>query len=98
MSLGTTLKKCGCTNPATGHRYHTDCPKLRDRTGRWSSHGSWHFQIELPRRADGFRRPLRHGGYATETEAEGMLTAIGAALAVADNADEPAKVRVGDLI
>jgi integrase len=99
VTTGTTTKKCGCRHPVTGTRYNQKCPQLRDRSGRWSrTHGTWHFQIELPPTAAGTRRVLRHGPYTTQDDADNVLTAIRAALAVPDPDDTAARARVGDLI
>jgi hypothetical protein len=57
---------------------------LRGERGGWSrTHGDWHLQYELPRAADGSRRPLRDGAYPNQTDAEAALGRIRAALAVA---------------
>ena len=61
---GSTYKRCGCRD-ANGKPLGQRCPKLRRGGGGWNpTHGVWHYQIELPARADGSRRPLRNGGYA----------------------------------
>ena len=67
MSDGTTFKLCGCRDAATGKPLGRQCPKLRRGNGWSHGHGTWYYQIELPPRADGRRRPpLRHGGFATD--------------------------------
>ena len=72
MSEGTTFKQCGCRDEATGKPLGRKCPKLRRGNGWSQAHGTWYYQIELPPRADGTRRPpLRHGGFATDTGREG---------------------------
>src|ERR1700739_1401462 len=62
MAAGSTFKQCGCREG--GKRLGQQCPKLRRGNGTWSPvHGRWYYQLELPPRADGRRRPpLRHGG------------------------------------
>jgi integrase len=96
---GTTYKRCGCTDPQTGKRLGQSCPELRRATGGWSrSHGQWHWQIELPARADGTRRPLRHGTYSAQADAEADLDRVRAALTTADGNDAAAMAKVGDLI
>ena len=68
---GSTYKRCGCRDTTTGRRLGQSCPKLRRPDGGWSrTHGQWHWQIELPARADGSRRPLRRGSYATQADAD----------------------------
>ncbi|GAB3862153.1 hypothetical protein GCM10027610_105900 [Dactylosporangium cerinum] len=96
---GTTFKRCGCRSTDTRRRLGQSCPKLRRPDGGWSrNHGQWHFQIELPARADGTRRPLRHGTYPTQTAADDVLDQIRAALAVPDPTDPHTTVKTGDLI
>ncbi|WP_433080070.1 tyrosine-type recombinase/integrase [Dactylosporangium sp. CA-052675] len=96
---GTTFKRCSCRDSATGRRVGQSCPQLRRPGGGWSrSHGQWYWQIELPADADGARRPLRHGVYSTQADADTVLDQIRAALAVADPTDAYATVKTGDLI
>ena len=99
MSKGNLFKRCGCRDPETGRRLGQKCPRLRTAGGRWSrDHGSWYWQIELPAGADGTRRPLRHGTYDTQADAEKVLNAVRAALAVPDPTDMKAQIRLGDII
>src|SRR6266545_1815437 len=96
---GSTFKRCGCRDPRSGRRLGQSCPQLRRGGGGWSrSHGQWHWQIELPPRSDGTRRPLRHGTYPNQTDADAVLDAIRAAPAVPDPADAAALRQIGDLI
>ncbi|WP_238010336.1 site-specific integrase [Dactylosporangium sp. AC04546] len=96
---GTTLKRCGCRDITSGRRLGQSCPQLRRPGGGWSrNHGQWHWQIELPTRADGTRRPLRHGTYPFQADAEAVLERIRAALAVPDPTDQHATTKTGDLI
>ncbi|MGH3869822.1 MAG: tyrosine-type recombinase/integrase [Pseudonocardiaceae bacterium] len=96
---GRTFKRCGCTDQRTGKELGNACPKLRRRNGTWSAdHGVWHIQIELPRREDGTRRPLRRGGFTTLRDADTEIDKISALIAVADPRDTTARARVGDLI
>ncbi|WP_238447156.1 hypothetical protein [Micromonospora sp. 4G55] len=37
-SEGTIVKRCRCTDPATGRRRGSSCPRLSER-----EHGSWYF-------------------------------------------------------
>ena len=74
MSTGTTYKQCGCRDAATGKPLGRKCPKLRRGNGWNPDHGTWYYQLELPPRADGTRRPpLRKGGFATKTDADAEL-------------------------
>jgi hypothetical protein len=94
---GTTYKRCSCIDPATGRPYGRSCPKLRRPGGSWHpTHGIWQYQCELSPTADGRRRPLRRGGFATKAEADTELDRIRTLLALADDADSA--TRIGDLI
>ena len=96
---GRTFKRCGCTDSQTGKELGNACPKLRRRNGTWSAdHGVWHIQVELPRRDDGTRRPMRRGGFTTLRDAETEIDKIGTLIAIADPRDTTARVRIGDLI
>ena len=96
---GTTYKRCHCRNPETGKVFGQACRKLRRTDGSWNpSHGSWQSQIDLPARANGSRRMVRRGGFASQTEADASLAPIRDALAVPDPGDTPALTRIGDLI
>jgi hypothetical protein len=68
-STGSTYKRCGCTDPLTGHRLDTTCPQLL-----CSDHGSWYFFLSMPA-TDGHRQRLRRGGYDTERDARHALHA-----------------------
>ncbi|GAA4466562.1 hypothetical protein [Phytohabitans houttuyneae] len=94
---GTTYKRCGCRD-ATGKRQGQRCPKLRRGAGWNPNHGVWQYQIDLPPAADGRRRPLRRGTYASQTEAEAILGKIRDALAVAKTGEPADLTKVGDLI
>jgi integrase len=96
---GSTFKRCSCRDPDNGRRLGQSCPQLRRPGGTWSrSHGRWYWQFELPATADGRRRPIRHGTYVSQTDAEVVLDRIRAALAVADPADPKAMCAAGDVI
>ncbi|MEU7873060.1 tyrosine-type recombinase/integrase [Dactylosporangium sp. NPDC049140] len=96
---GSTFKRCGCRDQTSGRRLGQRCPQLRRSDGAWSrSHGQWHWQIDIPPRADGTRRVLRHGAYPTQADANTILDQIRAALAVPDPTDEYTVTRTGDLI
>jgi hypothetical protein len=98
MNNGTTTKRCGCRHPDTGKPLGSKCPKLRRGTGWNPNHDIWQYQIELPARAEGRRRPLRRSGFATQTDAADALRKIKEALAVCAPGDTEDLIRVGDLI
>ena len=99
MSKGTTFKTCGCRDEATGRPLGRKCPKLRRGNGWSRGHGTWYYQIELPPRADGTRRPpLRHGGFATDTAAKADLDLARELLAIAPADDPGTAVRIADAI
>lgn len=56
---GTISKWCTCKD-GDGKRLNAKCPKLRRSDGKWhTTHGTWIYQLELPRTRDGGRRQLR---------------------------------------
>lgn len=98
MYTGTTSKRCHCRDRATGKPLGTSCPKLR-RGNSWSPHhGVWQYQIELSKAADGRRRPLRRGGFDSQTAAGDVLRRITDALAVCEPGDTANLTRAGDII
>jgi hypothetical protein len=98
MAAGSTYKQCGCRQG--GRRLGQACPKLRRGDGTWSPfHGRWHYQLELPPRADGTRRaPLRHGGFDTQTDASRELRQARDLLAIAAPGDTQTAIRIADAI
>ncbi|MEU9838361.1 tyrosine-type recombinase/integrase [Actinomadura sp. NPDC048032] len=67
---GSTYKRCKCRGD-DGRELGADCPKLRRKDGSWNPrHGSWYYSLELDAGANGKRRRLRRGGFASETDAE----------------------------
>ncbi|GAA0491027.1 site-specific integrase [Paractinoplanes deccanensis] len=98
MKTGTTSKRCGCRNPATGKPWGTACPKLRRGTTWNPNHGVWQYQIELPKSADGRRRPLRRAGFDSQAAASEVLRRITEALAVCEPGDIANLTRAGDII
>ena len=76
--------------PRRGHRQaaRPPVPEAAARQRLEPGHGTWYYQIELPPRADGTRRPpLRHGGFATETDAKAELDLARELLAIAAPGD-----------
>jgi integrase len=99
MAAGTTYKQCGCRGQ-DGKRLGQHCPKLRRGNGAWSPvHGRWYYQLELPPRADGTRRPpLRRGGFTAQAGAEKELGQARELLAIAAPADTETAIRIADAI
>lgn len=96
---GTTFKRCGCRDQATGRLLGRACPKLRRPSGGWSpTHGVWHYQLELPPTPAGTRRQLRRGGFATQRHAADDLSHARALLAIGDRDDAHTRARLADLL
>lgn len=69
---GSTYKRCRCRRD--GRELGAKCPQLHRADGSWNpNHGSWFFRVELEPDADGRRRILRRGGYATQRAAQAAL-------------------------
>jgi integrase len=99
VSVGTTFKQCGCRETGTGKPLGRKCPKLRRGNGWSPVHGTWYYQLELPPRADGTRRPpLRHGGFATYAGAAAELSLARELLAIAPPDDPGTAIRIADAI
>jgi len=64
---GSTFKRCACRDE-TGRQLGKSCPKLAQKR-----HGTWYLFMALPVGADGRRRQLKRGGFATKAEAEAEL-------------------------
>lgn len=97
MAAGTTYKQCGCRDD-DGRRLGQRCPRLHRRDGGWSSdHGRWYYQLELPARANGTRRPVRRGGFSSRDAARAELDRARELLAIAPAAEavSAAKGHVG---
>ncbi|WP_017622932.1 tyrosine-type recombinase/integrase [Nocardiopsis chromatogenes] len=95
---GTTFKRCTCRDEQSGKLLGAKCPRLKRPSGSWNSaHGSWAFQIELPRTSSGVRRQARRTGLDSQTEALDGLDRVKALLDLADE-DEEAVVRIADLV
>jgi hypothetical protein len=86
-------------NLSPWHRFRPSSIILR-RGGGWNpDHGTWYYQLELPPRPDGSRRPpLRQGGFATKTAAETDLAAARDLLAIADRGDPGTAARIADAL
>ncbi|GAA3346621.1 tyrosine-type recombinase/integrase [Amorphoplanes nipponensis] len=98
MNTGTTSKRCFCRDRNTGKPLGAKCPKLRRGTTWNPHHGVWQYQIELPKAADGRRRPLRRGAFDNQNDAGDVLRRITDALAVCEPGDTANLTRAGDII
>lgn len=66
---GSIFKRCRCRDEE-GRDLGTRCPKLKRTDGTWNPrHGVWYFKLELEPGANGRRRYLKRGGFATREEA-----------------------------
>ena len=99
MSTGTTYKQCSCRDAATSRPLGRACPKLRRGNGWNPDHGSWYYQLELPPRGDGTRRPpLRKGGFTVKTGAEAELDLARELMAIAAPDDPQTAIQIADAI
>ncbi len=66
-------RSCSCRDPVTGKQAGRKCPRLAEK-----NHGAWFARFEAPPGADGKRRQLRAGPFATAKEAKaGVVAALG---------------------
>ncbi|GHJ50615.1 site-specific integrase [Catellatospora sp. TT07R-123] len=64
---GTINKWCTCKD-TNGKRLNARCPGLRRSDGKWhTTHGTWIYQLELPRTRDNKRRQLRRSPAASNS-------------------------------
>ena len=87
---GSTYKRCGCTNLATGKQLGAQCPELEKRR-----HGAWCCEIRLDTTAG--RRKLKRSGFAREADASAMLDKVRDLVKLAGD-DERARRKIGDMI
>jgi integrase len=98
MAERSVHKRCGCRNRQTGRPLGRRCPSLHRKGGGWSTtHGSWHYQLELPPTLDNRRRQLRRGGFDTRDDALADRNHARALLSAA-GASAHARVEVADLL
>lgn len=96
---GSVYKRCGCRDPHTGRVLGRACPQLKRANGSWNPrHGSWHIQCDLPHRANGKRRTLRHSGYLTQDDGDAALLHLNTLLAIPDRSDSTTRTALADLI
>ncbi|WP_026118451.1 tyrosine-type recombinase/integrase [Nocardiopsis salina] len=95
---GRVFKRCGCRDQDSGRVLGAKCPKLRRRSGAWSStHGQWGYQVELPRTAQDGRRQARQVGLDSQETALEALQQVRTLLDLAGR-DHEDLVQVADLI
>ena len=88
---GSTYKRCGCTDPATGKRFGARCPDLEKRR-----HGTWCYEIRVDVTGrDG--RNLKRGGFARESDASAALDKVRDLVKLAGD-DERGRRKIGDMI
>ncbi len=87
---GSTYKRCGCTDPATGKQLGAQCPDLTRRR-----HGTWCAEIRLDTTRG--RRKLKRSGFARESDAGDMLDKVRDLVKLAGD-DGNSRRQIGDLI
>lgn len=89
---GSTYRRCYCRSE-DGKPLGKSCPQLTSRR-----HGVYAVRQELPNREDGGRRSFSRSGYETAKDAQDVLDAVRALLAIPDGDDADGQVKVGDLL
>jgi integrase len=89
---GSVYRRCSCRDE-NGKSLGDACLKLTNKR-----HGQWYFRIELPKDAQGGRRPRRRGGYESATEAEKGLQRVRDLLGIAEEDDSETLQKIGDLL
>jgi integrase len=67
---GRFFRRCSCRDPETKRQLGTRCPRLPD-----PDHGQWYFAVQVTG-LDGYRAPLRRGGFESRADAESRLAAV----------------------
>ena len=67
---GRFFRRCSCRDTETKRQLGARCPQLPD-----SDHGRWYFAVQVTG-LDGYRAPLRRGGFDSRVEAEGELATM----------------------
>ncbi|MGA8116025.1 MAG: tyrosine-type recombinase/integrase [Actinocatenispora sp.] len=98
LTHGSLFKRCTCTDPGTGRRLGSRCPRLRRPGGAWHPHhGTWGYQLELPAPPGRGRRQLRRSGFDTRDAAGGERDHARGLLELAAG-DDILAVQIGDLL
>jgi integrase len=87
---GSTFKRCGCTDSATGKQLGTTCPDLTKR-----HHGTWCYEVRID--ATRGRRKLKRSGFARESDARAVLEQIADLIKLAGD-DARTRRRIGDMV
>ena len=87
---GSTGKRCGCIDPATGRQFGTRCP-LRSKR-----HHCKHFYVTRIDTSTGYRK-LERSGFDSAAEAQAALVLVNELVALAVG-DAATRARIGDLI
>jgi integrase len=64
-----SYRSCSCRDPVTGRQFGRKCPRLKAE----KNHGKWYNRFDAPPGADGKRRQLRVGPFATAREAQAAV-------------------------
>jgi integrase len=87
---GSTFKRCGCTDQATGRQLGAQCPDLAKRR-----HGSWCYKVRLD--TTGGRRQLTRAGFTRESDASAVLDQIADLIKLAGD-DTRTRQKIGDMV
>jgi integrase len=87
---GSTFKRCGCIDPATGRQLGTACSELRRR-----HHGTWCYEVRIDA-TDG-RRKLKRSGFTRESDARAVLDQVADLIKLAGD-DAGTRQKIGDMI
>jgi integrase len=87
---GSTFKRCGCTDPATGKQLAAKCPDLGKR-----HHGTWCYRVRLDTTTG--RRQLFRSGFARESDAKAVLDQIADLIKLAGG-DAKTRQKIGSMI
>jgi len=87
---GSTFKRCGCIDPATGKQLAAKCPDLAKR-----HHGTWCYRVRLDTTSG--RRQLFRSGFARESDAKTVLDQIADLVKLAGD-DAKARQKISDMI
>jgi integrase len=90
------FKTCSCRDDH-GVKLRNRCLLLRRPSGAWNDkHGTWGYQLELPKLAAARRRQLRRTGFTTSADARDHRTHAITLLALATNHD--IAIQIGDIL